>query len=58
MTDAVRERRRHSSPLHREGTAWDVGYAAVFLASEEARYLTGVVLPVDGGVSLTTTERH
>jgi len=33
------------------GTAWDVAYAALFLASEEARFITGVVLPVDGGQS-------
>lgn len=31
------------------GTAWDVAHAALFLASEEARFITGVVLPVDGG---------
>jgi NAD(P)-dependent dehydrogenase (short-subunit alcohol dehydrogenase family) len=33
------------------GTAWDVAWAAVFLASEEARFITGVMLPVDGGQS-------
>lgn len=33
------------------GTAWDVANAAVFLASEEARFITGVLLPVDGGQS-------
>jgi NAD(P)-dependent dehydrogenase (short-subunit alcohol dehydrogenase family) len=31
------------------GTAWDVAYAALFLASDEARFITGVALPVDGG---------
>lgn len=31
------------------GTAWDVAHAAVFLASDEARFITGVLLPVDGG---------
>lgn len=50
MTDEVRERRRRSSALGIEGTGWDVGYAALFLASDEARYISGVVLPVDGGV--------
>jgi NAD(P)-dependent dehydrogenase (short-subunit alcohol dehydrogenase family) len=33
------------------GTAWDVAYAALFLASDEAKFITGVVLPVDGGQS-------
>ena len=33
------------------GSAWDVANAALFLASEEARFVTGVVLPVDGGQS-------
>jgi len=33
------------------GTAWDVAHAALFLASDEARFITGAVLPVDGGQS-------
>lgn len=53
MTDAVREARRKASPLGIEGTAWDIAWASVYLASDEARYVTGVVLPVDGGVLLT-----
>ena len=54
MSDELREARRLASPLKIEGTAWDVAYAALFLASDEARYITGVVLPVDGGVLLTS----
>lgn len=38
-------------PLGKMGTAWDVAAAAVFLASDEARFVTGVALPVDGGQS-------
>jgi NAD(P)-dependent dehydrogenase (short-subunit alcohol dehydrogenase family) len=39
-------------PLGRKmGTAWDVAYAALYLASDEAKFVTGVVLPVDGGQS-------
>ena len=33
------------------GTAWDIAHAALFLASDEAKFITGVVLPVDGGQS-------
>jgi NAD(P)-dependent dehydrogenase (short-subunit alcohol dehydrogenase family) len=33
------------------GSAWDVAHAALFLASDEARFITGVMLPVDGGQS-------
>ena len=33
------------------GTAWDVAHAALFLASDEARFITGINLPVDGGQS-------
>jgi NAD(P)-dependent dehydrogenase (short-subunit alcohol dehydrogenase family) len=36
-------------PLQTEGTGWDVGHAAVYLASDEARWVTGVMLPIDGG---------
>jgi NAD(P)-dependent dehydrogenase (short-subunit alcohol dehydrogenase family) len=53
MTDELREARRRASPLRMEGTGWDIGWASVYLASDEARYVTGVVLPVDGGVLLT-----
>ncbi|HUR48864.1 MAG TPA: SDR family NAD(P)-dependent oxidoreductase [Acidimicrobiales bacterium] len=38
-------------PLGRQGTAWDVANAALFLASDEASFITGVLLPVDGGQS-------
>ena len=47
----VRETRQQLVPLQtRVGTAWDVANAALFLASEEAGYITGVLLPVDGGL--------
>lgn len=36
-------------PLGRQGTAWDVANAALYLASDEAAFVTGVLLPVDGG---------
>ncbi len=40
-------------PLRRrQGTAWDVANAALFLASDEANFITGVALPVDGGTLL------
>lgn len=43
-----------STMLGTGGDGWDVGWAAVFLASDEARWITGVVLPVDGGVMAVT----
>ena len=42
-----------STPLGTVGTAWDIAWAGLFLASDEARWVTGVSLPVDAG-SLTT----
>jgi NAD(P)-dependent dehydrogenase (short-subunit alcohol dehydrogenase family) len=57
MSADLRERRRRASPLNVEGTGWDIGYAALFLCSDEARYITGVVLPVDGGVTITSASR-
>jgi NAD(P)-dependent dehydrogenase (short-subunit alcohol dehydrogenase family) len=49
---AVAERRAQQVPLgRRQGTAWDVANAALFLASDEAAFITAAVLPVDGGQS-------
>jgi len=39
-------------PTGKMGNGWDVAYAALYLASDEAGYVTGVALPVDGGVTL------
>jgi len=47
----VRAQRDEAVPLDADGTAWDVANAEVFLASEDARFVTGVCLPVDGGQS-------
>jgi NAD(P)-dependent dehydrogenase (short-subunit alcohol dehydrogenase family) len=43
-----------SGLLGTNGDGWDVGWAAAFLASDEARWITGAVLPVDGGVMAVT----
>jgi NAD(P)-dependent dehydrogenase (short-subunit alcohol dehydrogenase family) len=50
MDDSLREIRRSASPLGTEGTAWDIASAALYLASDDARWVSGVVLPVDGGL--------
>jgi len=39
-------------PMGRMGEAWDVANAALFLASDESRYITGIELVVDGGITL------
>ncbi|RYF34014.1 MAG: SDR family oxidoreductase [Comamonadaceae bacterium] len=49
MTPEVREQRRKRSLLQTEGSGWDVGHAVAYLASDEARWVTGVILPVDAG---------
>ena len=50
----TRRLRRKAGPLGTEGTAWDVAWAAVFLASDEARWISGIVLPVDAGLLAAT----
>ena len=50
MDEDWRDLRKKAGPLGTEGTAWDVGWAVVYLASDEAKWVTGVVLPVDAGV--------
>ncbi len=49
LPDEFRELRRKAGPLGTVGTGWDIGWAAVFLASDESRWITGVELPVDAG---------
>ena len=50
--DDLRRQRDAQVPLlGKMGTAWDVAHAALFLASDDARFITGVALPVDGGQS-------
>ena len=50
----ARERRRRAAPLATEGTGWDVGWGAVYLASDEARWVTGHILVIDAGLTATT----
>lgn len=55
MSEEIREIRRKRSLLGVEGSGWDVGHAVRYLASDEARWMTGVILPVDAGA---TAGRH
>lgn len=48
---SIRQTMRDDRPLKREGTADDVAEAALYLATDRSRYVTGIVLPVDGGTS-------
>lgn len=50
--EEIRAERDAMVPMGHMGEAWDVANAAVFLASDEAKYITGVLLPVDGGLLL------
>lgn len=50
--EALDRSRAAMVPLGRQGTAWDVAHAALFLASDEAGFITGVDLRVDGGMGL------
>ncbi|HXU98987.1 MAG TPA: SDR family NAD(P)-dependent oxidoreductase [Caulobacteraceae bacterium] len=52
-TAEVRAERDARVPLlGKMGTAWDTAHAALFLASDEARFITGAILPVDGGMGV------
>jgi NAD(P)-dependent dehydrogenase (short-subunit alcohol dehydrogenase family) len=58
MSSEARERRRNASVLGIEGTGWDVGHAVRFLLSDQARYITGQTLVVDGGITLLAPARQ
>ncbi|MDP3736585.1 MAG: SDR family oxidoreductase [Hyphomonadaceae bacterium] len=49
--DDLRAERNARVPMGAMGTGWDTAYAALFLCSDEAKFITGVTLPVDGGMS-------
>jgi NAD(P)-dependent dehydrogenase (short-subunit alcohol dehydrogenase family) len=50
--ETLRAERNARVPMGHMGTGWDTAYAALFLCSDEARFITGVALPVDGGTSV------
>ena len=51
MSPELRETRRQRSLLQTEGTGWDVGNAVRYLASDESRWVTCTILPVDAGAT-------
>lgn len=57
MTDQARDIRRRASVMGREGNGWDIGMAVRFLLSDQARFITGQILGVDGGATLVGPSR-
>ena len=57
MSDNARSQRAKASVLKIEGLGWDIGQGVRFLMSNHARYITGQVLVIDGGVTLQGPER-
>ncbi|EUC34690.1 hypothetical protein COCCADRAFT_35726 [Bipolaris zeicola 26-R-13] len=57
MTDEMREARINQNLMKKEGTGWDVGYAILFLSSKEAGWITGLIMPVDGGTTAGKADR-
>ena len=51
--EEIADRRHARVPLGQMGSGWDVANAALFLASDEAAFITGVLLPVDGGLGVS-----
>src|SRR6195952_4603937 len=51
ITPEMRRARSERTLLGTEGTGWDIGYGALFLASDESRWITGITLPIDGGAT-------
>ena len=54
MDADLREMRKSAAPLRTEGDSWDIGYAALYLASDESRWVNGITIPVDAGLTSVT----
>ena len=57
MTKQHRSQRQNASLIQMEGDGWDIGKAVVYLSSSWARYITGHLMVVDGGCSLSSRPR-
>ncbi|MCK8781424.1 SDR family oxidoreductase [Rhizobium sp. NTR19] len=51
--EEMKAKRDALSPMKRQGDGWDIAWASVFLASDQAKYITGIELPIDGGLHMT-----
>jgi NAD(P)-dependent dehydrogenase (short-subunit alcohol dehydrogenase family) len=56
MSEELREARRKRSLLQVEGTGWDIGNGVVYLCSDMARWVTGIVHPIDAGATAGSAE--
>ncbi len=56
MSEDLREARRKRSLLQTEGTGWDIGHGVVYLCSDMARWVTGVIHPIDAGATAGNAE--
>ncbi len=54
MSEDLREARRKRSLLQTEGTGWDIGNGVVYLVSDQSRWVTGIILPIDAGATAGT----
>lgn len=50
--ESIRQTNLRQVPMRRFGSAWEIASVAAFLASEESSYVTGVLIPVDGGLTV------
>ncbi|RMY58024.1 hypothetical protein D0863_12406 [Hortaea werneckii] len=57
LTDEMRQARINHNLLKQEGDAWDVAHAILFLCGKESKWITGLVMPVDGGTTAGKADR-